>query len=101
MLQYEKGMIYYQPLLDSERALVQQQDALAESRGLVGVNLVAVYKALGGGWRARCCEPQRASPEPIPAGGESQTPLPPAYNPRELPAAEPPPPTPPQPIKTE
>ena len=53
MLQYEKGMISYQPLLDSERALVQQQDALAESRGLVGMNLVAIYKALGGGWQAR------------------------------------------------
>ena len=53
MLQYEKGLIAYQPLLDSERALVQQQDALAESRGSVGVDLVAIYKALGGGWRAR------------------------------------------------
>ncbi len=53
ILQYEKGLISYQPLLDSERALVQQQDALAESRGLVGTDLVAVYKALGGGWRAR------------------------------------------------
>jgi NodT family efflux transporter outer membrane factor (OMF) lipoprotein len=53
MRQYEKGVIFYQPLLDSERALVQQQDALAESRGLIGINLIAVYKALGGGWRAR------------------------------------------------
>ena len=56
MLQYERGLISYQPLLDSERALVQQQDALAESRGAVGVDLVAVYKALGGGWRARLPE---------------------------------------------
>jgi NodT family efflux transporter outer membrane factor (OMF) lipoprotein len=53
MQQYEKGLISYQPLLDSERALVQQQDTLTESRGLVGINLVAVYKALGGGWQAR------------------------------------------------
>jgi NodT family efflux transporter outer membrane factor (OMF) lipoprotein len=52
-LQYEKGLINYQPLLDSERALVLQQDTLAESRGLVGTNLVAIYRALGGGWRAR------------------------------------------------
>ncbi len=62
MLQYEKGMIDYQPLLDSERALVLQQDALAQSRGLVGVNLVAVYKALGGGWRA--APARTASPVP-------------------------------------
>ena len=53
MLQYQKGLIAYQPLLDSERALVQQQDALAESRGSVGIDLVTVYKALGGGWQAR------------------------------------------------
>ena len=53
MRQYEKGMIFYQPLLDSERALVQQQDALAESRGMIAMHLVAIYKALGGGWKVR------------------------------------------------
>jgi NodT family efflux transporter outer membrane factor (OMF) lipoprotein len=51
--QYEQGLIAYQPLLDSERVLVEQQDTLAESRGLIALNLVAVYKALGGGWQAR------------------------------------------------
>jgi len=45
----KKGLIYYQPLLDSERALVQHEDAQAESRGMVGINLVSIYKALGGG----------------------------------------------------
>jgi NodT family efflux transporter outer membrane factor (OMF) lipoprotein len=57
--QYQKGTIDYQPLLDSQRVLVQQQDTLAESRGLVGIDLVAIYKALGGGWQAQ---------PPIPAG---------------------------------
>ena len=70
-LQYEKGLISYQPLLDSERALVQQQDALAESRGSVGLDLVAIYKALGGGWRARLPGPQGTAPEPIPPGATS------------------------------
>jgi NodT family efflux transporter outer membrane factor (OMF) lipoprotein len=51
--QYEKGMISYQPLLESQRAVVQQQDALAESRGTVGLQMVGLYKALGGGWRTR------------------------------------------------
>jgi NodT family efflux transporter outer membrane factor (OMF) lipoprotein len=51
--QYEKGTTDYQRLLDSERVLVQQQDTLAESRGLVGIHLVSVYKALGGGWQAQ------------------------------------------------
>ncbi|MCE5269034.1 MAG: efflux transporter outer membrane subunit [Planctomycetaceae bacterium] len=69
--QYEKGVIYYQPLLDSERVLTSQQDTLAESRGLVALDLVAVYKALGGGWQAtsEAHPPQRdvaASPQLAP-----------------------------------
>jgi NodT family efflux transporter outer membrane factor (OMF) lipoprotein len=67
MLQYQKGLISYQPLLDSERALVQQQDTLAGSRGSVGINLVAIYKALGGGWAARLAQPQPATTGPVPA----------------------------------
>ena len=66
--QYEKGMIDYQPLLDSQRVLTQQQDTLAESRGLVGINLVAVYKALGGGWQAQPMPPTQTPSVPIPAG---------------------------------
>lgn len=50
---YEQGVIDYQRVLDSQRALVLQDDALAQSQGKVAINLVAVYKALGGGWRAR------------------------------------------------
>jgi NodT family efflux transporter outer membrane factor (OMF) lipoprotein len=64
--QYEKGLIAYQPLLDSQRALVQQQDALAESRGSVGTNLVAIYKALGGGWQARLPSSNRPQAESVP-----------------------------------
>lgn len=54
LIQYEQGLIDYQRVLDSQRALVLQQDALAESRGKVVINLVAAYKAIGGGWRMRC-----------------------------------------------
>lgn len=50
---YDQGVIDYQRVLDSQRALVLQQDALAESRGKIAMNLVAVYKAIGGGWRMR------------------------------------------------
>ncbi len=53
MLQYEQGFADYQRVLDTQRALVQQQDNLAASRGKVALNLVAVYKAIGGGWRTR------------------------------------------------
>jgi outer membrane protein TolC len=50
---YEQGVIDYQRVLDSQRALVVQDDALAQSQGNVAINLVAVYKALGGGWQSR------------------------------------------------
>lgn len=75
MRQYEKGVISYQPLLDSERALVQQQDSLTESRGLVGINLVAIYKALGGGWQARLPS-NRPQPEPVPTPAGAPMPPP-------------------------
>ena len=51
--QYQQGLIDFQRVIDSQRALVQQQDALAESRGKVALNLIGVYKALGGGWEMR------------------------------------------------
>lgn len=57
LLQYEEGLIDYQRVLDTQRGLVQQQGAYAESRGLVALNLVSVYKALGGGWQIRCARP--------------------------------------------
>jgi len=66
--QYEKGLIDYQPLLDSERVLTHQQDTLAECRGSVGIYLVAIYKALGGGWQTQQQPNQpQATPIPVPA----------------------------------
>ena len=37
-------------MLDAQRSLFQQQDQLAASDGQVSRNLIALYKALGGGW---------------------------------------------------
>ncbi len=53
MFQYQEGLTDYQRLLDSQRALASQQDLLTTSRGNIAVNLVALYKALGGGWEIR------------------------------------------------
>lgn len=47
---YTAGLTDFQNVLDMERSLVQEQDKLAESEGLVAGNLVGIYKALGGGW---------------------------------------------------
>ena len=52
-LQYKEGLVDYQRVLDSQRFLAVQADRLTEVSGQVGSNLVAIYKALGGGWQIR------------------------------------------------
>jgi outer membrane protein TolC len=47
---YRTGLTDFQNVLDTERTLFVRQDELAQSRGLVTQNLIAVYRALGGGW---------------------------------------------------
>jgi outer membrane protein TolC len=47
---YTTGLTDFQNVLDSERSLFQEQDELANSQGQVTQNLIAVYRALGGGW---------------------------------------------------
>jgi len=47
---YRSGLTDFQNVLNMEQALLTQQDALATSRGLVSINLISIYKALGGGW---------------------------------------------------
>lgn len=49
---YKSGLTDFQNVLNMERALLEQQDELAASHGLVSSYLVGVYKALGGGWAA-------------------------------------------------
>lgn len=58
---YRQGLVDFQNVLDSQRSLLSFQDAMAESEGAVAANLVAVYKALGGGWRSM--EPPPETPE--------------------------------------
>ena len=49
-LRYQNGASDFLQVLDAERTLLQAQDALAQSRTETATTLVAVYKALGGGW---------------------------------------------------
>lgn len=51
-LQYSEGLTDYQRVLDAQRSLTRDQDALATVKGSVAINLVNMYKALGGGWQA-------------------------------------------------
>jgi outer membrane protein, multidrug efflux system len=47
---YRTGLTDFQNVLDTQRSLFTQEDALAQSTGLVTENLIRLYKALGGGW---------------------------------------------------
>lgn len=48
--QYRAGLADFLTVLDSERTLFQNQDLLAQGQTALVDNLVALYKALGGGW---------------------------------------------------
>lgn len=49
-IQYREGMTDFQRVLDSQKALFGQQERLVAIRGEIAQSLIAVYKALGGGW---------------------------------------------------
>jgi len=53
LIQYSEGLTTYQRVIDSQRNLAQQEDVFASAKGSVGTNLIALYKALGGGWELR------------------------------------------------
>ena len=50
LLRYREGFSDYQRVLDSQQALFTQQQRLVGNRGTAVLNLVGLYKALGGGW---------------------------------------------------
>jgi NodT family efflux transporter outer membrane factor (OMF) lipoprotein len=49
-IQYREGLTDFQRVLDSQRTLFSQQELLVTSRGNLTQNLIALYKAMGGGW---------------------------------------------------
>jgi len=48
--QYEKGVIDFLEVLDTQRTLLEAQNVLAQSDSAISLDLVSLYKALGGGW---------------------------------------------------
>ena len=53
MIQYREGLTDFQRVLDTQRSKVQAEDQLIATQGSVLINLIATYKALGGGWEFR------------------------------------------------
>ncbi len=52
-VQYREGAVDFQRVLDAQRSLLQEQNNLALTRSSIVTHLVALYKALGGGWEMR------------------------------------------------
>jgi multidrug efflux system outer membrane protein len=53
---YTQGQTDFLSVLDAQRSLYSSEDALTQSTGTVATDLVALYKALGGGWEAETKE---------------------------------------------
>jgi NodT family efflux transporter outer membrane factor (OMF) lipoprotein len=97
--QYRTGTIDFNRVFNLETTRVQQQDQLAVAGGNIALNLINVYRALGGGWEIRLQQgahggvpivgaampgaPAEAPPAPRPGG----PPEPARPGPAEAPAA--------------
>ncbi|NOK15503.1 efflux transporter outer membrane subunit [Corallococcus carmarthensis] len=71
VVQYREGAVDYQRVLDAQRSLLEQQNNLAQTSSSIATNLVALYKALGGGWEVRKSQP--VVPEPMQSEMEQRT----------------------------
>lgn len=49
-VQYKAGLTDFLTVLDAQRQMYANQDLLAQSQTTVTTNLIALYRALGGGW---------------------------------------------------
>lgn len=68
---YREGAVDYQRVLEAQRSLLQQENSLAETTSSIATSLIALYKALGGGWELREHDP--VVPEPMQAEMKART----------------------------
>jgi len=59
---YTRGLQDFLTVLDSQRALYSTEDQLVQSEQAVAANLIALYKALGGGWELTSPEGDASAP---------------------------------------
>jgi NodT family efflux transporter outer membrane factor (OMF) lipoprotein len=57
MSQYREGAVDYERVLDAQRSQLLQENNLAQTKSSIATNLIAMYKALGGGWEMRQGQP--------------------------------------------
>ena len=70
-VRYREGAAPYLDMLDAQRTLLRAQDAVAEAETASYTSLVALYKAMGGGWQAPETAAGRAGEPSARAGNAS------------------------------
>ena len=94
MTQFEGGVTDFNRVYNTQTTLVNQQDQLAATRGNIALNLIAAYRALGGGWQyftsgGGASGPPADAPQPTPAQPQSQpAPIPLPAPPDPVPAED-------------
>jgi NodT family efflux transporter outer membrane factor (OMF) lipoprotein len=53
LIQYRAGAADYTRVLTTQQSKLREEDALATSRGAVTLDVIALYRAMGGGWELR------------------------------------------------
>ncbi len=66
-IQFQGGIIDFNRVYNTQTLLVNEQDQLAQTRGNIAINLISVYRALGGGWQYFCGGGAPAAPADAPA----------------------------------
>ena len=62
-MQFQAGLVNFTGVLDARRSLLSFEDQLAQSAGTMTLNLIRLYKALGGGWSSFPPEPATTTGE--------------------------------------
>lgn len=71
--QFQQGAIDFTPVFLFEGTLAEQQDQLAISQGQIALNLVDLYRAVGGGWEIRLRDEDLRRPSTQPAATRPAT----------------------------
>jgi NodT family efflux transporter outer membrane factor (OMF) lipoprotein len=80
VLQFEGGVTDFNRVYTTQSTMVSQQDQWAQTRGDIAINLIDVYRSLGGGWQYFFNRPA------VQAAGAVEVVQPPAAAPERLPA---------------
>jgi NodT family efflux transporter outer membrane factor (OMF) lipoprotein len=76
--QYSQGAVDFTPVFLFQEQLTEQQDFLAVAQGDIALGLIAVYRALGGGWQIRLGAGESAEPATLELAPLPELPAPPA-----------------------